>query len=392
MKKRKQVMVLSLLILSMVSIFTGCNKNKKDDLQDQQVDNIMSPDNTEKKKHKVTFYDQDGTTELSMEEVEDGGLATEFTPEKDNLIFMGWFATPSLSHNFDFTHPINEETKVFAGFLENQEDTRSFAIVGSGRSPVLLTSNWGSEINDEHMLLKSSDYNTYEITIDLFEDDEFQFAINSSWHNQRGAGYMAVTSLDGIDYFYNSGGTYSNDTKKSNIKCVKSGNYTLTLTTYPGADYYTEDDEYYSEDNREGFNMNPYDTITWVYNGEVKEIGESNEGTVDLQVTYYIKGAKITQWQDLYDASYEFTEADGIHTLTIDLEEGDEFLFTTLVGEGDKATVGTEYVRYSNITDESSLTFIEGNDSYNMITKATGSYTFTYNPNTTELLVSFDAN
>lgn len=392
MKNRKLVMVLSLLILSMVMGFTGCNKSKKDDLQGQQVDNTSSPEKPESKKHKVIFYDQDGTTELSMEEVEDGELATEFTPEKDNLIFMGWFATPSLSHEFDFSQSIKEETMVFAGFLENQEDTRSFAIVGSGKSPTLLTSNWGSEINDDHMLLKKADSNTYEITIDLYEDDEFQFAINSSWHNQRGAGYMEVTSLDGDDYFYNSGGTYANDTKKSNIKCLKDGNYTLTLTTYPGADYYTEDDEYYTEDNREGFNMNPYDSITWVYNGEVKKPDESNEDTEDLQVTYYIKGAKITQWQDLYDESYEFTEVDGIHTLTIALEEGDEFLFTTLVGEGDGATVGTEYVRYSNITDETSLTFLEGSDSYNMITKATGLYTFTYNPNTTELLVSFDAN
>lgn len=386
------------MVLSMALLMTACSQgNSEETMKDPKVEEVTPTEaatpkaEPETKKYSVAFIDQDGTTELSTVEVEEGGLATEYVPEKENAIFMGWFGTPSLSHNFDFTKPITQDTKIFAGFLENKEDTREFFIVGSGKSPLLLKSNWGKEVTEEHSMTKADGANTYSITLDLHADDEFQFVINSAWQNQRGAGYMESSSLDGVDYFFNSGGAFATDTKKSNIKCVKPGNYTLTLTTYPGADYYDEENEYYTEENREGFNMNPYDTITWVYNGELADVVDDKAAASDLKVTYYIKGAIITEWQDQYDDQFRFTEADGVHTLTIELVEGDEFLFTTLVGEGDAAAVGTDYVRFSNIQDETSLGYLEGSASYNMITKAAGTYTFTYQASTTELTVTFVA-
>lgn len=385
MREKKKNILLTVLIFAMLLAFVGCSN------KGNQEENPAPTDTPELNTHKVTFYDQDGTTELSSEDIEDGQHVAEFVPEKEEFVFMGWYATPSLSHKFDFTQPIKEETKIFAGFLEGKDDVRDFVIVGSGKSPVLLLSNWGKEIADEHKLVRVDGSNVYEITLDLFEGDEFQLAIDSSWNNQRGAGYMTETSIDGVDYFVNSGGTYSNDTKKSNIKCAKDGNYTITLTTYPGADFYNEEDEFYTEDNREAFNMNPYDTITWTYNGDVKDAGNADgANTEDLKVTYYIKGAKITGWEDLYEETYKFEETDGIHSLNIDLEEGDEFLFTTLLGEGDGAVIGTEYVRFNNVQDETSLTFVEGNDSYNIISKSTGEYSFIYNPSSKELVVGFN--
>ena len=385
MKVKQKNIVVTVLIFVTLLFVVGCN-NKGG----QQKD--LTPTTTpELETHKVTFYDQDGTTELSSVDIEDGELVKEFIPEKEAFLFMGWYATPSLSHKFDFKQPIKEETEIFAGFLESKDDTRSFIIVGSGKSPVLLSSNWGKEVKDEHMLMKADDSNVYEITLDLLEGDEFQFAIDSSWNNQRGAGYMTETSIDGEEYFINSGGTYSDDTKKSNIKCAKDGNYTITLTTYPGADFYNEEDEFYTEDNREAFNMNPYDTITWTYNGEAESVGNVDKDAEDLKVTYYIKGAKVTGWEDMYDESYKFEELEGIHFLKIDLEEEDEFLFTSLLGQGDEAVIGTEYVRFSNIQDETSLTYVEGNSSHNIISKSAGTYTFTYNPSIEELIVDFEA-
>ena len=146
--------------------------------------------------YKVTFYDADGTTVLSEEEVASGATATEYTPEKDGQIFMGWFATPSLGHEFDFSQAITADTKVFAGFMENVEDSRAFAIVGSGKSPLLAASSWGGVINDEHYMTKNDGENVYTITLDLCEGDEFQFAINSSWHDQRGGGYLDRGAAD----------------------------------------------------------------------------------------------------------------------------------------------------------------------------------------------------
>lgn len=335
--------------------------------------------------HKVTFYDSDGTTVLSEEEVADGAVPTEYTPEKEGQVFMGWYATPSMAHEFDFSQPVTEDTSVFAGFMETVEDTRTFAILGSGKSPLLAVSSWGKVINEEHYMTKAEGENVYTITVDLCEGDEFQFAIDTAWSNQRGGGYLETTDADGVSYFSVSGGL-SDSTKKANIKCLQDGNYTFTLTTYPGADVYDTGNSYYTEETKENYNSNPYDTITFTYNGEMQaEVG-------NLTTTYYIKGAIVTEWQDKYDEQYAFTEENGIHTLVIDLEEGDEFLMTTMVtGADGTSSVGNEYVRYSNITDEASLAFVDGTESYNIVAKAAGTYTFTYDPASAQLTVGFEA-
>lgn len=336
--------------------------------------------------HTVTFYDSDGTTVLDTAEVADGACVTEYTPEKEGYIFVGWFATPQMSHRFDFTMAITEDTSAFAGFVTYVEDTRSFAIVGSGTSPVLMESNWGKVIGDAQTMAKedSADANIYTITVDLNAGDEFQFAMNSSWNDQRGYGYLTTISQDGVDYFQNSGGLGDTSTKRSNIKCAVAGNYTFTLTTYPGEDQYETDNASYSEDNKEAFNINPYDTITWTYNGE------SEAGNSDVWTDYYIKGAVITGWEDVYTDETKFTEENGIYTLTVELTEGDEFLFTSTVTSGDTTGVGNEYVRYTNIAadDAESLACVTEGGGANMVAAQAGTYTFTYDPSTQVLKAS----
>ncbi len=358
MKKRKAGFIITML-LSCVLVLSGCGSDKTTGKDPGESTNAAGTDS-----FTVSFIDSDGTTVLSTKEVKAGELVSEYTPEKENQVFMGWFGTPSLAHEFDFTQPITADTEIFAGFLEVVEDTRTYAVVGSGKSPLLSASNWGKEIEDEHYLTKSEDENVYTITMDLCEGDEFQFAVDSSWNEQRGGGYMANTDIDGTDYFSVSGGL-SDSTKKANIKCLITGNYTLTLTTHPGED--------------------AYDKIEWTYNGDM--LGEILETETD----YYIKGAIVTGWEDKYDDMYKMTEEDGVYKLTIALEEGDEFLFTTIVTADGNSGVGTEYVRYSNITDETSLSYVDGTESYNIIPKQNGTYSFSYNPDTKELTVEFKA-
>lgn len=337
--------------------------------------------------HIVTFYDSDGTTVLDTAEVEDQGTVEEFVPEKDGYLFAGWFATPQMSHKFDFSTAITEDTPLFAGFVSYVEDTRTFAIVGSGKSPVLMESNWGAVIGDAQTMTKEDveGENRYTLTVDLEAGDEFQFAIDSSWANQRGYGYLTTIEQDGVEYFANSGGIGDTGVKKANIKVAVSGNYTFTLTTFPGEDTYDTADAYYTEANRECFNYSAYDTITWTYNGAAAD------AAADYQTDYYIKGAIITDWQDVYEEATHFTEKDGIYTLTIDLEEGDEFLFTTLLTSGDTQSVGNEYVRYTNIAadDTESLSYVTGTDSANIVAAAGGTYTFTYDPAAQILTVAF---
>lgn len=338
--------------------------------------------------HVVTFYDSDGTTVLDSVEVEDGALVEEYIPEKEGYTFAGWYATPQMSHRFDFSAAITDDTSVFAGFVSYVEDTRTFAIVGSGKSPALMESSWGKVIGEAQTMTKedNAEENIYTITLDLEAGDEFQFAINSSWENQRGYGYLETIEQDGVEYFANSGGLGDTGVKRSNIKVAVAGNYTLTLTTYPGEDTYDTNASSYSEDNKECFNINPYDTITWTYNGELSGSG------VETRTDYYIKGAKITGWEDVYSDETKFTKQDGIYTLTVDLEEGDEFMFTSLITAEDIESVGNEYIRYTNISedDTESLSYVSGSETANLIAEKNGTYTFTYDSAAQVLTVSFD--
>lgn len=376
MKNKKCMgLLVAMSILAAVSVFSGCgDKSATGEVQATEA----AGTNEVASSHVVTFYDSDGTTVLDTVEVADGECVTEYTPEKEGYIFVGWFATPQMSHRFDFTAPVTGEVSAFAGFVSYVEDTRAYAIVGSGTSPVLLESSWGKVIGEAQTMekLESDTENTYVITLDLNEGDEFQFAINTSWNAQRGYGYLDTISLDGTDYFQNSGSLGEASTKRANIKCAVAGNYTFTLTTYPGEDQYETENPSYTEDNKEAFNVNPYDKITWTYNGA------SSASTEDIQTDYYIKGAIVTGWEDVYSDETRFVEENGVYTLSVALTEGDEFMFTSTVTTGDTSSVGTEYVRYSNIAadDTESLSHVTEGGGSNLIAAEEGTYVFTYNP------------
>lgn len=378
MKKGKtKVWIATMLAAAMLGGCGGGNSSNSDSTEAQsQVG----------EKYTVTFYDSDGKTVLDTKEVKAGECVEEFEPEKGDSTFVGWYATPQMNHRFDFSTKITSDTSVFGGFVSYQEDTRRWAIVGSGSSQALLESNWGKVINDAQTMKKEDveGVNEYTITLDLMEGDEFQFAIDESWSDQRGFGYLDGIEKDGVEYFENSGSLGDAKVKKANIKVAVPGNYTFTLTTYPSEDYYDTEDEYYKEESKESFNYNNYDCITWTYNGESSSAG------VECQTDYYIKGAVITDWKDVYSDETKFTEKDGIYTLTIDLTKGDEFLFTTLLTSGENQSVGNEYVRFTNIAtdDKESLACISEGSSANMVAAKDGKYTFTYDPKTKVLQAS----
>lgn len=391
MKKRLMtVSILTAAVIGLAACGSGGGAQESSQSTGTEETQAISEETqeTQAQTYVVTFYDSDGTTVLDTAEVEEDALLEEFTPEKEGYIFTGWFATPQMSHRFDFEAAVTQDTSVFAGFVSYVEDTRTFAILGSGKSPVLMESSWGSVIGDAQTMQKeeNSEANIYTITLDLEAGDEFQFAMNSAWENQRGYGYLDTITQDGVEYFANSGGLGDTGVKRANIKVNVSGNYTLTLTTYPGEDTYDTGASGYSEDNKENFNINPYDTITWVYNGE------SQAGGVETQTDYYIKGAIITGWQDVYSDETKFTEENGIYTLTVELEEGDEFMFTSLITAEDIESVGNEYIRYTNIADDDaeSLSYVTGTEGANLVAGAGGSYTFTYDPSTQILTVAFE--
>ncbi len=359
--KKFRLITLLLVAAMAISLFAGCQP--------------------EAKEVKYTVEYMDGDTVLKTEEVVEGGKATSWTPTKDGQTFVGWFATPTKSVAFDFDKAIIENTKVFAGFSVYEEDTREWAIVGSGKGDLLLSSNWGKVIADAHKLQKTGD-NEYSITIDLYAGDEFQFAINTSWHHKRGYGYLeTVKDAAGNEAFTGSGGIGETAAKGQNIKVAQDGNYTITLHTHPGDDYYDESNANYSEANKEVFNLSDFDKITWVRNGDAAELSSTI-------TNFYIKGAGITLWGDLYNDATGFAKVGDTHTLTIYLKADEEFMFTSLVTENGVSAVGSEYIKFENL-DEASKALFTG--SGNIKATKGGTYTFTYNETTKVLSATLDS-
>ena len=339
--------------------------------------------------HTVTFMD--GDTVLKTEEVEDGATVSEYTPTKEGgYEFVDWFATPSKNHEYDFTTPITDDVTIYAGFTLFKDDTREFYVLGSGTSELLFTSDWGAVITDAHKLTKADGKNEYSITMDLKEGDQFQFALDSEWSNKRGYGYLeTLTMPDGTEVFSGEGSPYDDSAKGSNIVCEYAGNYTLTLYTYPNDDYYNTSGTGYTEDRKEIYNLGTYDKITWVRNGDV--INDS------VTITYfYIKGASITNWADMYNSDTQMLNNGGTYTMSVYLKEGDQFMFTsriTKIEDGETTySTGSDYINFSNIADESQ-TYISKNsgNSNDMIANASGTYTFTYDSDAKTLTVAFDA-
>lgn len=344
-----------------------------------------APDEKTPTAYTVTYYD--GATVLKEEKVEEGGKAVYWTPEKEGYIFEGWWATPGFTHEFKFDEvSITSDTSVFSQWSSATQsaDTRVYYIVGAGTSPILSASNWGKVFDDTTRMTKTEDKNEYTYTVDLYVGDLFQFAINSSWHHQRGVGYLDKLTLpDGTEAFSGASTIGDNSAYRLNIKCEYAGNYTFTLTTHPDDDTYETSNASYTEANKECFNINSLDSISWVRNGDV---------TADVEVVtdYYIKGAGITEWKDIYNSATGMTNNEGVYTLGIYLKEGEEFMFTSLNTIGSSVSTGTEYLRASNL-DEDSKALIDQKPSYNMVAKASGNYTFTYTAATKVLSVSFEA-
>lgn len=344
-----------------------------------------SDDDSQPKEYTVTYYD--GTTVLDTQKVKEGEKATKWIPEKTDYTFVDWYATPNFAHLFPFDEPISEDKSAFAQWSSavQSEDTRTFYIVGSGTSPMLRASNWGKDTSDQHKMTKAEGKNEYTYTLDLNVGDKFQFEISGTgdWMNQRGVGYLDTLTLEnGTTVFSGSSTIGDNSSYRLDIKCEYAGNYTFTLTTHPDDDTYETNHPSYTEANKEAFNINPLDKITWVRNGEVSE-------EVDVITDYYIKGAQITNWKDMYNPSTKMTNKDGVFTLEVYLKENDEFMFSSRNTIGAEVSTGTEYI-YASSLDEASKAYVSG-EARNMTAKASGTYKFTYTEATKVLTVSFDA-
>lgn len=328
---------------------------------------------------KVVYYD--GQTVIKELDLVQGDTAENFTPSVDGKCFLGWYGTPTFTHEFDFTQALDGDTSIFGAFVGYKKDERKWAIAGSGKSNILSSSNWGKVYKDEHYLKNESTdtENIYTITVNLLKNDEFQFTdpqidgSNVSWGHQRGAGNLVTGEKDGVKYFTPLTG-FTGSPYTSNIQCNKDGKYKLTLRTYPA-----EDSAINAEPQN---NRNYYDRIEFEY------LGEYSEEVAKFETTFYLKGAKITNWGDYCNDYTTMTTTSGVAKLeNVYLEASDEFMFASLdknLSTGEVAA-GNTYIKASNLTDAAKA-LVEGEG--NMKVKADGYYTFEYNVEKKELNVT----
>lgn len=333
----------------------------------------------------VTYYD--GTVVLKTETVESGGHAVYWeADDKDGLEFSGWYVDAGLNRLFDFEgETITEDRSLYAGYVAvGTEDMRAWAILGSGQGDILSSSAWGAVIADVHMLEKTEGENKFTITLDLYEGDQFQFATDSDWMNQRGFGYIPLAdrtvTIEGetVTPFSGGGGIGEAADKQSNVIVEYGGNYTFTLTTYP-------DEDYYDDNVNNGLvSINNFDTITYTYNGPAAVLADS-------YVEFYIKGQDITQWGDMYNPATQMSRVGTEYTLTVYLKEGDQVMFTSrnIDRETGEATVGTTYINVTNLDEESAKLFTASGN--NMKVNASGAYTFVYDAESKVLSATTDA-
>ena len=366
MKKLKWIVMALVLVLGMAA-FAACK-----------------PDEPETPVFTVTYYD--GTTVLKTEEVEEGGYAAYWEPEaKEGMEFSDWYVDAGLNRVFDFEgEAITADRNLYAGYVAvGTDDTRTWAIVGSGQGDILSSSAWGTIITDVHMLEKTEGENEFTITLDLYEDDQFQFATDTSWMNQRGFGYIPLAdrtmTVDGeeVTPFSGGGGIGETADKQSNIIVEYPGNYTFTLTTYP-------DEDYYDDNVNNGLvSISNFDTITYEYNGPAAELSST-------VTEFYIKGQDITQWGDMYNPATQMTRVGSTYTLTVYLKAGDQVMFTSLNvdRETGESTVGTTYINVTNLDEESASLFTAAGN--NMTVNTSGEYTFTYDADSKTLSAALD--
>lgn len=377
--KKKLLVILAVLLLVGVLAFTlaACDP---DDPGNEGQDNKVT----------VTFVH--GNTTIRTEQVDKGSAATmfeDYVPEIEGCDFLGWYAAPSMMIPFDFdTVVFNEDTTIFAKAPNSNQpdDTRTWYLAGAFMSADLLENNYGAVLSEAATFKPvAGKKNTFEITVDLYEGDQFQLITGNTvgWLSQRGYGHIEDATVGDVTYFTSDGGLGNPGTRRMNAKVQVDGNYTLTLKTYPANDTYDTENPEYTEEKHEVFNNSIFDYITWERNGD--PVGEV--GVDETEYDFYIKGELITDWGAPKDDQYKMTEDNGVYTLTIALEANDNFMFYSY--DPVEEANGTLFIKAENIDRENSAEEILGSpESGNLTVSAAGTYTFTWTRSTGVLVVT----
>ncbi len=216
MKKKLTRALLACLLVLTVVLVCGCEK---------------APDPTEPAKWKVTFFDSDGKTVLQEVEVADGETVTAPELSKEGYIIEGFYATPALMVEFDFTAAIKEDTAVFVAWQSSIVDERPWMLAGSLAG--YPDNAWGKAWPQDDYLLQplEGEFNTFYIDVNLYAGDAFKIAVIGEgyvWDNNNSidAGHLANKTETAVlcsgENAFDSG---------ANIQVMEDGKYRLILKT-----------------------------------------------------------------------------------------------------------------------------------------------------------------
>lgn len=277
----------------------------------------------------VTYYDGDQTTVLKTEEVEAGGKATEWTPEdKADAEFLGWYATPNYAFEFDFDAEITQDTPVYSMWSTAEEDTRTWMIAGNFQGEDLKNNNWGEDgrLNADKYDFEpvEGEFNTFTLTVDLYEGDVFQFGVfrydekpggvyERAWENQKGFGLLEEPG----DNFTDEGNYLASEVNKHDIGVAISGTYEFTMQT--------------------DVNNDNIGTITWERLSDAPELEALFTPTIYGTFNGYVMGANIAPeyvMEQTDTAGYEWS-------LTASMNQGDLMIVLPFNNYNAQVTGGT---------------------------------------------------
>ena len=194
----------------------------------------------------VSYYNNE---ELIIDiEIDKGSRASSFTPTMHNSDFIGWYVDANFSEKHDFSTIVNEDISLFARF-------RKFYVVGEGGG--ILSSN---TLDSSTILKYDLESQCFTITLDLNQGDQFMFASTLDFDFPRGYSYLLTTADNEGKERFSEGQSIGFETY---IKVEEKGKYVFYLKTNPDSDEYDTENINYSNENKEQFNFNTLDSISF---------------------------------------------------------------------------------------------------------------------------------
>ena len=360
MKKFAKKSLITVLTLAMAGMMlAGCGKSAEENAAAGAEQ--AAEETADAAAITVTFMEGDtqlGTVETAAGVALDPSAYSEFETRED-YEFLGWFETPTFletSRKDPSVDTFTEDATLFGNFKKAvvTEDTRLWYLAGTSQVGPMKDNNWAGDISDElkesfRLKATGNAVNEFQITIDLFEGDQFQVIHDWSWDGQKGFGWF--TEIDETQM--ENGGSLGGSTKTANVNVLVSGNYTITLTTDP--------------DNA------ALDTLVVVRNGDPLTEGEAVEEEpfeVTDATNVKAKGSWVADWSEWREL--ERVEGTNTFTVTMDLEADTELGFSVFQGDEDTGI----FLKEENVADEDSKAVIAATGN-NIKTLEAGTYTFT---------------